>query len=170
MPPATEALRTGYEMYIVANAVPRMVFVNGTATDTLKAWAGTVDKEYMVNRDANPRTYVQSSGVKGYDKKALWSARVAPTQDRLEDPCDMTGDVASISAYVSCTYVVTPDTEPTNPATARRLQSVPIGSTQAVTIGTTINVASVPDCVAIFIESCCFSTNTCTSKPVTVPG
>lgn len=38
MPPATEALRTGYDMYIVSNAVPRMVFLNGTATDTLKAW------------------------------------------------------------------------------------------------------------------------------------
>lgn len=37
-PPATEALRTGYDMYIAGMAVPRFLFVNGTATDTLKAW------------------------------------------------------------------------------------------------------------------------------------
>lgn len=45
----------------------------------------------MIDLDGNPRTYVYDNKIKGYDKKALWSARLTPDQDRIEDPCDMTG-------------------------------------------------------------------------------
>lgn len=122
----------------------------------------------MIDRDGNPRTYTYDPKIKGYDKKALWSARVSPDQERLEDPCVMTGDVADLSGYTSCTIVVTPDTESVKPA-ARLLQAVE-GSTQVVTVGTTINVNSIPECVAVFSESCCFSTNSCTTTPILVAG
>lgn len=89
MPPVTEALQAGVSMYIAGAAVPRFVSNTGTASDMLKLWnTGANGKDYMIDKEADPLTYFISEGkIKGYDKKALWSARLTPDQDRLEDPC-----------------------------------------------------------------------------------
>jgi len=33
-----------------------------------------------------------------------------------------------------------------------------------------VTVSTVPDCVAIFLESCCTSTASCSSQPILTPG
>lgn len=168
MPPVTEALQSGVSMYIAGAAVPRFVSNTGTASDMLKLWNNGADgKGYMVDKDANPLTYFMGDAkIKGYDKKALWSARLSPDQDRLEDPCVEVSGAVAISGYDSCIKAITESTQtaPVVPPAGKRLLAT------ATTVSSSVAIDKVPDCVALYLESCCTSTASCSSQPILTPG
>lgn len=60
------------------------------------------DDETLVDEDSNPGTYFVNKKVKGFDKKKLWSQRLSPDQERLEDECTIqSGDVV-LDPYTNC--------------------------------------------------------------------
>lgn len=189
-PPVTEALATGFGMYIAGSVVPRFVSPTGVATDAFKLWStgnttANVTREYIIDKDNNTRTYFIADGkIKGYDKKALWSARATPDQERLEDPCPMSSGSVSLEPYLSCQLPVANSTAPVPPPMPPQNGTLPVNGTNATdpakpkrilattetAVGSTVTVKTIPDCVAVFLESCCTSTNACTATPILTPG
>lgn len=103
----------------------------------------------------------------------MWSARTSPDQERVEEPCDVTGEAIEITGYDSC--IVLPEIAPveeaaaTTDAAATEDGAARLLQTTATTSGT-FDLAEFDECVAVFLESCCTSTGTCEAKPIEAAG